>query len=67
MSWKQPYNENDKIAFKLLSGIDEIIKEEWPHLCMYFGMWGWKRIVRYGDEDNGSKLSLVERLTIRNK
>ena len=65
--WKSPLRDTDKKAFELLRGIDEVIKETWPHLQMYWCMQGWKRIVRYGDEDNGAQLSLVERLRVQPK
>ena len=44
--WKPPvmdFREENK----LLNGIDDVIKEHWPHLEMYFTLRGWERKQRY--------------------
>ena len=44
--WKPP-KISWKEESKLLNGIDNHIRETWPHLEMYFTMNGWIRKLRY--------------------
>ena len=44
--WKPP-KISWKEESKLLNGIDNHIRETWPHLEMYFTMDGWIRKLRY--------------------
>ena len=44
--WKPPAIDFRE-EHRLLNGIDGIIRETWPHLEMYFTMWGWIRKQRY--------------------
>ena len=56
--WKAP-----RLAWreesKLLNGFEEIIKEEWPYLEMYFTSRGWERKLRYGTEIEGGYTLVV--------
>ena len=40
--WKPPAIDFRE-EHRLLKGIDGIIRETWPHLEMYYTMWGWIR------------------------
>ena len=44
--WKPPVLDFRE-EHRLLKGIDQNIRETWPHLEMYFTMDGWIRKLRY--------------------
>ena len=45
--WEPLYQECDRFTIDLIKGIDNIIREKWPHLEMYWTANGWIRKQRY--------------------